>query len=680
MDTPKSQKYILKQPALESILKIDYAKDLNKSQYAVVTRGDGPCLVLAGAGSGKTRTLIYRVAYLLEKGVHPSEIFLATFTNKAALEMRDRVETLVKLESRGLWCGTFHHIGNRILRQHAGCLNFKGDFGILDAEDSRDLIKSCIKILNLQSTNLQFPKPRVVQSILSFATNSRKPLRQAVQGHMPFLANFLPSLEKIKLLYEEKKNKTNNLDYDDLLLKWLELLQRSAEVREKLSHQFRYCLVDEYQDTNLLQNEIIRILSSQHKNILVVGDDAQSIYSFRAAEIKNILDFPNEYENAKLFKLETNYRSTKSILNLANESIKNNVHQFPKFLKSVHGEGRLPQLVRVKDSREEARFVAQRIGEFQEEGVELSEIAVLFRAHYQAAELEMELTKRGIGYTIRGGVRFFEQAHIKDVLSYLRILQNPLDELAWTRSLTLQPGIGDGFAGKIFLKFEEGGADLQKILKNEFAGSFPKKMQEGFLGFRAVMKRLLSEMLKDRPDLLIDTIIESGYNKHVLLNFENAQDRLEDLKELVNFAHTYKTLKSFLADAALKESFKGESVAGQADKKAADDNELILSTIHQAKGLEWRAVFIIHLSEGQFPHAKSMESENAVEEERRLFYVAGTRAKEDLILVHPMTRFDYNLGTVISRPSLFTLELPNDCYMDVEVEQSPQEETIYLDE
>lgn len=674
------KKYNLKtsvQPPSTS-LRINYSGELNAAQYEVVTQAEGPCLVLAGAGSGKTRTLIYRVAYLLEKGIRPEEILLVTFTNKAATEMKNRVEALLQGQAKGLWCGTFHHMGNRLLRTYGSAINLASDFGILDDEDSRDLVKACIKSSDSKTRDLKFPKPGVVQSILSFSANARKPVREVLLKNYPYLAPFVSDFEKIKVEYDEKKQKTNNLDYDDLLLRWVDLLKNSTAVRERLAQQFRYCLVDEYQDTNRIQHEIIKILSSHHKNLLVVGDDAQSIYSFRAAEIKNILDFPGDHQNSKIFKLETNYRSTKPILDLANKSIAHNVHQFPKVLKSVQENGSLPQMVRVRDARQQAAFIGQRILEFTESGTELSEIAVLFRAHYQAAELELELTKRGIPYLVRGGIRFFEQAHIKDVLAHLKIISNPLDSISWSRALTLQPGIGAGFAGKIFKEVEKCGGDLAQVSAQEFGNHFPPRVREGFFNFKKILKNLLREDFQHHPDMLIEEILDKGYNKHVLMNFENAQDRLEDLRELVNFAHTYKDLKDFLADATLREGFRGETLV-QGGEAQNFSEQLVLSTIHQAKGLEWGAVFVIGLSEGLFPHAKSLADEEGLEEERRLFYVAVTRAKQDLTLLHPMTRFDYQAGTVLTRPSVFIAELPSSVYDEIEIEESEDEKTIYLE-
>lgn len=673
------KKYILRTGALPFASSIDYAKELNTQQHSVVTDADGPCLVLAGAGSGKTRTLVFRVAYLLEKGVRPEEILLVTFTNKAAREMQSRVESLLQGRAKGLWCGTFHHIGNRTLRMYGKSIGLPDDFGILDDEDSRDLVKACIKAAVHSASDAKFPKPSVVQSIMSFSVNSQRRIADIVARSYPYLSSFIPDLERIATLYAERKRRSNSLDYDDLLLRWVELLEKAPEVRDRLTRQFRYCMVDEYQDTNVLQHRIIRSLSSGHGNVLVVGDDAQSIYSFRAAEIKNILDFPGDYPGARIFKMEQNYRSTRQILELANQSIRYNARQFPKTLQSHKGDGPPPQLVRVRDPRQEAMFVAQRILELHRgAGVALSEMAVLFRAHYLAAQLELELAKRGVPYLVRGGIRFFEQAHVKDVLAHLRILMNPSDEISWSRALTLQAGIGSGYADRIYDLFQQAGGQLPAVVEEGFGSKLPTRVREGLSAFKRLLRPLLKEDLQDHPDLLIERILESGYNKHVLLNFDNAQDRLEDLRQLVNFAHTYGSLREFLADATLREGFKGETLT---ENRAGEDAEeqLVLSTIHQAKGLEWRAVFIIGLAEGQFPHAKALDSEEALEEERRLFYVAATRAKDELCMVHPMTRFDFNAGTVINRPSPFIAELSSDVYDEVEIEESEEEETIYLD-
>ncbi len=437
--------------------------------------------------------------------------------------------------------------------------------------------------------------------------------------------------------------------------------------------------MDEYQDTNKIQHEIMRILSERHRNLLVVGDDAQSIYSFRAATIRNILDFPKDFPDCRTFKLETNYRSVGAILELANQSIRHNREQFPKDLKSVREFGQKPQLVRVQSGRQEAGFIAQRLLELREEGLAFSDIAVLFRAHYQAAELELELAKRGVDYLVRGGIGFFEQAHIKDVLAFLRIVANPADEIAWIRALMLQPGIGFGYAERIFQQTAECLGDLNAFTDDTFGSTLPGRVRQSLAPFKNTLKKLVRPELKHRPEALLESVLESGYSKHLLLNFEDARERLEDLRQLVNFSHTYKSLKEFLADVMLNEGFRGEAAAGT-EGPDIPEKPLILSTIHQAKGLEWKAVFVIGLTEGQFPHAKSMVSEERLEEERRLFYVACTRAKDRLFLTQPMMRYDAQAGMVMNRPSIFTLEVGESFTEEIEVEEGRTKDTIYVNE
>jgi len=678
-----AKKYILKSAAGEfnSLFRIDYKKELNKEQLDVVLHADGPSLVLAGAGSGKTRTLVYRVLYLIEKGIPPQNILFVTFTNKAAFEMKSRIEKYMGVTLKGLWCGTFHHIGHRSLRMYAEKAGLQPAFGILDEEDSRDLVRSCYDVLSFKPSEVNFPKANVVHKILSYATNVCRDVESVLDTHYPYFLQFGKDIARIGAEYQKRKYKSNNLDYDDLLVRWIKLLEDDSDVRERFTEQFKYCLVDEYQDTNHLQNKVMTILSSKHRNLIVVGDDAQSIYSFRGAEIKNILDFPKQYADAKIYKLETNYRSTPQILSAANDSIRHNKRQFEKHLTSVRESGALPEVVRVRDAHEQSAFIAQRVLEYVDEGVPLAEIAVLFRARFHAAELELELAKRKIEYVLRGGVRFFEQAHIKDVLSYLKILENPSDELSWFRALKQNDGIGDGFANKIFRAYVEANRGLEAVVRPEFGQKFPPRVRAGFDKFRRLLSTLLDPSLREHPDVLIDKVLDAGYAQYARTHFENAKDRLEDLRELMNFAHTYKNTTDFLNDVSLRESFKGESIVNE-DGTITD--HLVLSTIHQAKGLEWKVVFVINLSEGQFPHHQSEDDEKQLEEERRLFYVAVTRAKDQLIMTHPMTRFEYNLGTVMSRPSMFLEELSSEVTESLEIERSDErddfEQTISLDE
>lgn len=660
------KKYILHDNDRRIETHIDFKSNLNDEQYRVVTDSEGPCLVLAGAGSGKTRTLIYRLAYLLERGVPPENILLVTFTNKAAREMQERAEMILKYSPKSLWSGTFHHIGNRCLRIYAPELGYGRDFGILDQLDSRDLVKACIKKGKIVSGEEKFPKPSVVQAMISMAVNTCSSVEKVLDAKYPYFSKFAREISLIKKNYESKKKESNTMDYDDLLSKWKWLLENVPEARARFTRQFKYVMVDEYQDTNLLQAEVIDILASQHRNVLVVGDDAQSIYSFRGARVDNILKFPERFPGAKIYKLELNYRSTPDILGLANDSLRNNIKQFHKELRAVNPSLEKPALVEVKDLYAQASFIAQRVLELREEGVEMNNMAVLFRAHYQSAELEMELVKRGIPYVVRGGIRFFEQAHIKDVLSYLKIAANPMDEVAWIRTLTLCPGIGPGYAERIFESYRKSGIPLGAFLACDFAKTLPKKVQTGYVTFQKTMRLLAVDEDKQVPAEMISSVMEAGYEMHILANFENAKDRVDDIKELINFSHDYKSLGSFLNDITLREDFRGETVVGA----PREEEQLILSTIHQAKGLEWDVVMLLGLCEGQFPHPKAMGEIDEMEEERRLFYVAVTRAKKYLYMLHPVTRFDYKLGTVVARRSRFLEELKSADYEIWDVDSS----------
>ncbi len=652
------KKYVLHENTGKVETHIDFKGNLNREQYEVATGAEGPCLVLAGAGSGKTRTLIYRLAFLLERGVPPQNILLMTFTNKAAREMRDRAEMLLKYTPKGLWSGTFHHIGNRTLRMFAPEVGFKRDYGILDERDSRDLIKSCMKKQNNSDSRERFPKPSVVQSIISFSVNTNKTVEDVISERYPYFMKFSGEMEGIKELYDKKKKSSNSMDYDDLLVKWRWVLENVPAARKRFTEKMRYIMVDEYQDTNHIQADIVDILASFHRNVLVVGDDAQSIYSFRGARVENILTFPERFDDTRIFRIETNYRSTPEILHLANDSLQNNDNQFNKELRAVNPCMKKPALVETKDLYAQASFVAQRVLEMRGEGVEMKNIAVLFRAHYQSAELEMELVKRGIPYIVRGGIRFFEQAHIKDVLSYLKLTVNPTDEISWIRALTLCPGIGPGYANRIYEHFRKGGADLARFLKSDISRIVPKKVRSGYAWFLKIMNAVSGLKSGKAPGNMISAVMEAGYETHILANFENAKDRIDDIHELINFSHDYASARDFLSDITLRESFKGETVADAED----EDEHLVISTIHQAKGLEWDAVMVIGLCEGQFPHPKAMAGSSEIEEERRLFYVAATRARKYLYLVHPATRYDYQMGTVIARRSRFLEELSDEDY------------------
>lgn len=646
--------YILKPTQGPSDFKIDYQKELNDEQYRAVVGGDGPCLVLAGAGSGKTRTLVYRVAYLLENGIKPERILLVTFTNKAAKEMLNRIEVLLKSQPKGLWGGTFHSVGNRILRIYGKHIGIENNFTILDEEDSKTLVKSCYASVGVPDDKY-FPKADLIRKMISLSANLARPIDEIIGLRFSYInPDYAELIEKINQLYQSRKKQANALDYDDLLGQWNRLLLENEEVRERLSRQFQYILVDEYQDTNHIQSEIINHMVGPEKNVLVVGDDSQSIYSFRGADVNNILTFPKDFPGCKTFRLETNYRSTPEILSLANESIKNNTRQFPKELKNFKPSGVKPALAPLDDGYQQANFICQRILDLQEQnGMSLNSIAILFRAHYQSMELELELNKRNIPYIMRGGQRFFEQAHIKDVVAHLKIINNIYDELAWLRILQLQSGIGMANAQKIW-QIIFGLRSMEEILEYPFASAVSARVSVGWNKARVDLDRL-SAIEKDNVSGQIEAII-SGYADFVKNNFENYQDRMDDLDQLVIFAKKYESLEKFLADVALSEGFQGETIAGAEE---SDIEAITLSTIHQAKGLEWRAVFVIGLVDGQFPNAKSFERVADIEEERRLFYVAVTRAEEQLYLTYPL--FSYSSGQ-LNQVSQFVKELPDDVY------------------
>lgn len=633
---------------------IDYQKELNPEQNAVVQNGDGPCLVLAGAGSGKTRTITFRVAYLLEHGVRPDEILLVTFTNKAAREMVHRVEHLpieTTEKIRLPWSGTFHHIAFRLLKQYASLLGYQNNFTVLDSEDSKDILKLSTKVEGVDKTQKRFPSAAVIQSLISFSRNAGRSLTEVLEEKYPHWSDLGDVIGRIAADYSRRKIAANAMDFDDLLTNLYRLLANHENVRQKLATQFKYVLVDEYQDTNKIQAMIIQAMASVHHNVLVVGDDAQSIYSFRAADIQNILDFQTHYPGAKIFKLETNYRSTPDILDVANEVIANNTKQYKKELKSVRERFTKPEVHAFLDQAEEADFVAGRILEMRDEGVPLSQIAVLFRAAFHSQALELQLNKRNIPYDYRGGIRFFERAHVKDALAFLRIFSNQKDTIAWSRVLSLQSGIGPAAAEKIIaliLPLEE---RLTEYHLDIVSQSIPARARVGWNDFSAIWRRLVRDSAEMAgPGDLLRAVLDSKYIEYLEAEYPDFRERRDDLEQLSNLADREPDLAKFLAESVLQEQFTKPGVN-------VDDEKIVLSTIHQAKGLEWEAVFILNVAAGQFPHERSLGEPGGVEEERRLFYVAVTRAKKHLHLSYPLTG---NMHSYLQGPSQFLNEVDRD--------------------
>jgi DNA helicase-2/ATP-dependent DNA helicase PcrA len=670
-----SREYVLHEFRAPVHLQIDYAGELNEQQLAAVTAPPGPSLVIAGAGSGKTRTLIYRVAYLLEQGIPPDRILLLTFTNKAAKEMMRRVTDLLGHELASLWGGTFHSIGSRILRQHATMLGYQRDFTILDREDAKHLINTCIAESEIDLKATRFPKPEVLVEVFSLSVNTHKEVREVLNeqyGHFAHLATQIAELEK---KYADRKRASNAMDFDDLLVLWLRLLQQQHDIREHYQRRFQFILVDEYQDTNRLQSDLIDLLAARHHNVMVVGDDAQSIYAWRGANFLNILQFPKRYPEAKIYKIETNYRSTPEILKVANASIIANRNQFAKELSPARKSGLRPGLVACSDASQQAAFVAQRVLELREEGTELDQIAVLYRSHFHALELQLELTKRNIPFSITSGIRFFEQAHIKDVTAYLKLVTNPRDELSFKRVVQLLPGIGAKGADKLWKKFIEldtGQAETPvqtssskaAALASPFAirlqrcqEAVPRKAAIAWAQFVATIAQLDAEDIRGNPSKMIRLVVEAGYEDHLKESYDNYRSRLEDLEQLGIFANQFATMEDFLTQLALLTNLEAE----EDQPRDHDDEQLRLSTIHQAKGLEFDVVFVIMLCDGMFPSDRSLETPDGEEEERRLMYVAITRARNELYLCYPLVRGGYGTsGNSLQHPSRFIQEIPHE--------------------
>jgi DNA helicase-2/ATP-dependent DNA helicase PcrA len=679
-----SHEYVLKPFAPEVRLNIDYPRELNEQQLAAVTALPGPALVIAGAGSGKTRTLTYRVAYLLEQGIPADRILLLTFTNKAAGEMMRRVSDLLGHELRALWGGTFHSMGARILRLHADTLGYQKDFTILDRDDARDLVKACVTDAKIDTKDKHFPKPDVLLEIFSLAANTHQSLAEIVNERYFYLhAKYAgerrldEEVARLAKLYVERKRTTNAMDFDDLLALWLKLLQDHEEIREHYQRRFQFILVDEYQDTNKLQGDLIDLLAARHKNVMVVGDDAQSIYAWRGANFANILNFPKRYPGAKVFKIETNYRSTPEILNVANAAIAANVNQFAKELSPARKTGVKPALVACQDAGQQAGFIVQRALELRDEGTSLNNIAVLYRSHFHALELQLELTRRQIPFSITSGIRFFEQAHIKDATAYLKFVANPKDEISFKRLTLLLDGVGAKGADRLWRNFcvefqdtmKRASPDSSNPAKNErrlktpiafalqdSAAAVPKKAAVAWAQFTATISQLEDADVRKSAAKMLRLVMDAGYDDYLKETYDNYERRLDEIQQLAEFAFQFGSVEEFLTQLALLTNV-------EAEEDPHDDTERIkLSTIHQAKGLEFGVVFVIMLCDGLFPSARSSESNDGEEEERRLFYVAVTRAKDELYLCYPLIRggFGNSGADIFQSPSRFLSEIPKD--------------------
>jgi len=603
--------------------RIDYEKVLNAAQFQAVMTLEGPLLVIAGAGSGKTRTLVYRVSRLVETGVSPENILLLTFTRKASGEMLERAAGLADERCRFVSGGTFHSLAHRILRSYATLLGFKNTFTVLDRSDMEEAIQSLLHEMQIDKGAVRFPKRATLANILSKAANLECSLETLMENEYSQFLDHVSQIKKLNETYREYKRENQLMDYDDLILLFRQLLTEHEDIRRLLSEQYRYVMVDEYQDTNAIQADIVKWLAFAHRNVMVVGDDAQSIYSFRGANYKNMFEFPKLFPETKIIRLEQNYRSTQPILNLTNALMEQAGEKYTKCLFTERQEGTRPTVVDARTEPEQAMFVCRSIKEQLHRGCTLKDVAVLFRAAYHSFELEVELARQGIPFVKYGGFKFMESAHIKDLLAHLRVITNREDSVSWGRILRLIKNIGQGRSQAIVTWMREHRAAPSQVQEWPGAGKTDS-------GLRALGELLVKLAAKDlKPERAIELAIRY-YEPILQERFDDFPRRQKDLEQLIPMAGRYQRLRSFLDDLAL------EPPSSLADMNPEQRGEcLTLSTVHSAKGLEWAVIFIIWATEGYFPSARASQSEDGVEEERRLMYVAATRAKDHLILCYP---------------------------------------------
>ncbi|MBP7141550.1 MAG: ATP-dependent helicase [Opitutaceae bacterium] len=647
----------------EDFPSIDFRGLLNDEQFAAVTAEPGPMLVLAGAGSGKTRTLTYRVAYLLSKGVRPGEILLLTFTNKAAKEMLHRVQDLTGCEPRQFWGGTFHSLGHRALRMFGEAINLPKSFTILDADESEAMLKQAVesqdRLFFKDKTN---PRPGPLFSVLSLARNTQQSLADTVDGQFPQYREIATGFPAFASAYARRKRDQNVCDYDDLLELWLDLLVKDTSVAEYFAHRFRHVLVDEYQDTNILQSQIVDRIASHHR-LMAVGDDAQCIYSWRGANFENIMTFPDRHPGTVIHRIETNYRSTPEILNLANGVLlaQPKGRHFDKELKAARKHSQKPYLVQTMDDREQADFIVKRLRSLTEdEGVALHDVAILYRSHFIALDIQLALSRAGIPYQITSGVKFFERQHIRDLVALIQFVFNPRNESAWSRIAVLLPKIGEKGAQKIYAAALEHAKLLNQdfldaLATDDVKSKVAKDARADWDQFCTSLRQVDEAMETSRPAVAIERAVDGWYGDHLKGAYGDYLDRLDELKALVGFAQRYDEMDELLAQIVL---LNGEASDRHADP---DADAVRLTTVHQAKGLEYAVVFVIGLADGLFPGRRSIEAGD-VEEERRLFYVAVTRARDELYLCFPKVNPRGGPNGMINVPSRFLQELSSDLY------------------
>ena len=647
---------------------IDFREDLNDEQYAAVTAVPGPLLILAGAGSGKTRTLTYRVAYLLSKGVDPKDVLLLTFTNKAAKEMLSRVEDLTGYEPRRFWGGTFHSIGHRLLRLHGDAIGLAKNFTILDAGEAEIVLKHAVEAVDKTFfKNKTHPKPGPLSSIISMARNTCSSIEETIVRYYPQHHELMENIQSFAKAYESRKQGQKVVDYDDLLTNWLKLMDTSPEIRDYYNQRFKHTLVDEYQDTNTLQARIVDIMGANHQ-IMAVGDDAQCIYSWRGANYENIITFPDRHPDTRILRIETNYRSTPEILTFANSVIQNReTLGFDKELRAFKPSSQVPYVVQAMDGKEQAQFVITRIQGLLDEGRDPKEIAVLYRAHYQALDMQMELSRAGIRYQITSGVRFFEQAHIKDMVAHLRLVYNPSDAPSFIRLVTLLPKVGEKSAQKLFALSKETAEKSQKDLIDilndpSVVAKVPGPARDDWESLVLSLQDMKQTNESATPDQVVEIGLEGWYSLYLQGAHANYVNRMDDLRSLIGFAARFEEMQELIAQITLLNS-------EVADRNIEDSDAAIrLTTVHQAKGLEYDVVFLIGAAENLFPIRRAVEAGNT-EEERRLFYVAVTRARDELYLLFPKMNTKGGPSMFLT-PSRFLQEIPQDLYEPVRIRRN----------
>lgn len=628
-----------------------FADDLNDSQIEAVTTLDGPVLVIAGAGTGKTRTLVYRLAYMADAGISPKNVLLLTFTRRSAEEMLRRAESLVSDNHGRAEGGTFHSMAAAILRKYASVIGYPNNFTILDVADSTELIGRCRTASGIDFKKMRFPRKITLQKVFSKSINKSTPVEFVLYDEYPQYCDFQEPIEKIRIEYEELKKNRGMMDFDDLLLKLIELMKENEQIRKILQNQYRYLMIDEYQDTNPLQAEIIELLAGKKGNVMVVGDDSQSIYAFRGANYRNILDFPSKFNDTKIIKLERNYRSTQQILDVANNSIERAVEKYTKVLSAERGNGNLPVVIAAEDESFQSRFVTQKLLEHREDGIDLNQMAVLVRSSRLSSDLELELAKRNIPFEKRGGLRFFESAHIKDLIAHIKLVSNSNDELSWLRVLKLVDGIGEIYAERILQSIFGATDPIEELLKQE------KPKTTSFMSF----KRLMNDIYRMKDTTAPIDMLQRAHEYYQPIledRYDNYPQRKRDIEHLQGIASRYRSLDSFVSDLSIEPQDRFADVGDELDP---DMEKLTISTIHSAKGLEWRVVFLIWTLEGRFPSSFTVLNDEALEEERRLFYVCVTRAKEHIYILYPVNIYDRR-SRVMCQPSRFLEELDSSLY------------------